>query len=151
VNINDFIIRDYQSTDCEAIQNLWNLTGLGGKLRGDDRLVIEKTIQNGGKLIVLVYKMSNEIAGTSWLTTDNRRVYLHHFGIKPEFRGLGLSKLLLKESLSFAKATGMQIKLEVRRDNSAAVKLYTNYGFKYLGDYDVYIIRNYNELKIDLP
>jgi len=84
---------------------------------------------------------SRRIIGTSWLTSDARRIYLHHFGIKPGYRGKGLADLLLKESLEYAKSTGLQIKLEVHKNNKNAIELYKKAGFKYLGDYDVYIIR----------
>jgi ribosomal protein S18 acetylase RimI-like enzyme len=49
---------------------------------------------------------------------------------------------LLKVSLDRARAIGLQTKLEVHRDNKAAIALYQSQGFRYLGDYDGYIIRN---------
>jgi ribosomal protein S18 acetylase RimI-like enzyme len=52
-----------------------------------------------------------------------------------------LGKALLKTSLDRARVLNLQIKLEVHRDNKAAIGLYQNHGFKYLGDYDGYIIR----------
>ena len=76
------------------------------------------------------------------MTFDGRRIHLHHFGILPEYQGRGLSKSLLAESLKFVKKKGYQVKLEVHRSNSVAVKIYEKAGFRYLGDYDVYIIRD---------
>ena len=38
--------------------------------------------------------------------------------------------------MEFAEATGMQIKLEVHRDNLKAIRLYKKWGFNYLGDYE---------------
>ena len=67
---------------------------------------------------------------------------MHHFGILPNYQGKGYSHLLLDESLIHAKKSGMQIKLEVHKDNEIARNLYTNAGFNYLGDYEVYIIRD---------
>ncbi|MBU4487107.1 MAG: GNAT family N-acetyltransferase, partial [Candidatus Delongbacteria bacterium] len=81
----------------------------------------------------------------SWITNDKRRNYLHHFGIREEYRGSGLAQKLLEISLEFCKNNGLQIKLEVHKDNLKAIKLYENYKFKYLGDYLIFIIRNYNE------
>ncbi len=138
--------RDYRPDDFEAVEALWNATGMGGAVRGDDHPVIQKTIRQGGKLVILENENTGEIIGTSWLSQDGRRIYLHHFGIKPEYQGRGYSKLLLKSSLDFAKQTGLQIKLEVHEDNKVARDLYIKAGFKYLGDYDVYIIRNYDNL-----
>ena len=140
MNLN---IRDYKPEDFEQVDRLWKDTGMGGDERGDDNKIIEQTLKLGGRLIILEDTSSGDIIGTSWLTTDGRRIFLHHFGIRPEHQGKGYSKKLLKESLEFAKSTGKQIKLEVHRtQNLRAINLYRKYGFKYLGDYDVYIIRN---------
>jgi ribosomal protein S18 acetylase RimI-like enzyme len=140
----DTHIRNYVPGDFEDVADLWEATGMGGKFRGDDNLVIQNTIKLGGRLLILELTENAEIIGTSWLTLDGRRVYMHHFGIKPEYQGFGFSKILLKESMNFAKSTGLQIKLEVHRNNLKALKLYQKGGFLHLGDYDVYIIRDYN-------
>ncbi len=88
------------------------------------------------------------IIGTSWMTFDGRRIHLHHFGISPSYQGKGLARPLLKESLKFVKEKGYQVKLEVHRTNDAALRLYKNYGFEYLGDYDIYIIRDVQSIDI---
>jgi ribosomal protein S18 acetylase RimI-like enzyme len=141
----DTTIRNYVANDYGAVANLWEATGMGGKFRGDDNQVIQNTVKLGGRLIILELTDNAEIIGTSWLTLDGRRVYMHHFGIKPEYQGFCFSKILLKESMNFAKSTGLQIKLEVHRNNLKALKLYQKGGFLHLGDYDVYIIRDYNQ------
>ncbi|MCB2221903.1 MAG: GNAT family N-acetyltransferase [Bacteroidetes bacterium] len=138
--------RDYQPEDFKEVAALWEATGMGGEFRGDDRQVIDRSIQVGGKLLILEDEHTHKLIGTSWMTMDGRRIYLHHFGISPAFQGKGFSKQLLKASLAFAKKTGLQLKLEVHRDNIIARELYIKAGFKYLGDYDVYIIRNYENL-----
>ncbi len=96
--------------------------------------------------MVIESNASGRIAGTSWMTCDGRRLLLHHFGILPEFQGKGLSKLLLKESLRFAKETGLQVKLEVHSSNHRAINLYNKFGFKLLKDYCIYIIRDISNL-----
>lgn len=142
MNDSEYILRDYEPADYNAVEQLWNETGLGGKFRGDTSEVILRTLSMDGKLIVVETAIDKQIIGTSWITLDGRRAYLHHFGIRKEFRGNGIAKTLLTESLKFAKEKGLQIKLEVHSNNKAAISLYQKYGFKYLGDYDVYIIRN---------
>jgi ribosomal protein S18 acetylase RimI-like enzyme len=134
-------IRNYILSDYEQLQYLWEVTGMGGKFRGDNEAVIAKTINAGGKLFVLIHE--NKLIGSSWITNDARRLYLHHFGISPEYQGKGLSKLLLDESLKFARETKLQIKLEVHKDSEIALKIYKKAGFGYLGDYEVHIIREY--------
>ncbi len=139
---NDPIIRDYKEDDYNQISELWSLTGLGNPERGDNAETIKRTLALGGKLLVIASKTSGQIIGTSWMTCDGRRILLHHFGILPDFQGKGLSKILLKESLQFAKKTGLQVKLEVHSSNIRAINLYNKFGFKLLKEYCIYIIRD---------
>ncbi len=142
----DFYIREYVDSDYPEMILLWESLGLGGAQRGDDDKVIRRTILMGGQLLLLIEKETGKIIGTSWLTVDGRRTYLHHFGIHTDFQGRGLSKMLLNESLQLAKTYGMQIKLEVHKYNQKALGLYLKAGFTYLGDYRVYIIRDISKI-----
>jgi len=142
----DFNIRNYRKGDFKEIMDLWIATDLGRPERGDNKKIIEESIIMGGSLLVMEEKASGKVTGTSWMTFDGRRIHLHHFGILPEYQGIGLSKPLLEESLRFVRKKGYQVKIEVHRKNLKAISLYKKAGFEYLGDYDVYIIR-----KIDTP
>ncbi|MCD6122083.1 MAG: GNAT family N-acetyltransferase [Spirochaetales bacterium] len=148
-----YIIRDYKENDYQALVDLWNRTGLNTPGRGDDRQVINRTLSMGARLFILATDNAasggNTLIGSAWITTDGRRLYMHHFGIVPEFQGIGLSKRLLKKTLQYAKDRGMQIKLEVHRDNETAKRIYLKGGFKYLGDYQVYIIRDTQSINIE--
>ena len=135
-------IRDYKENDFAGIATVWKETRLGGTERGDDAAAIKRTLKVGGRFLVMEEIKTSRIIGTSWLAWDGRRTHLHHFGILPSFQRKQLGSLLAKESLRIAKELGTQIKLEVHRDNLAAINLYRKFGFKYLGDYDVYIIRD---------
>ena len=135
-------IRDYRPSDYPAIEKLWAETGLGGAVRGDNQQIIEQSIAMGGKMLVAVLD-DQTLVGTSWMTFDGRRIHLHHFGISPAYQRKGLGRQLALASLAFAKEKGYQVKLEVHQTNTAAVELYKSLGFRYLGDYDVYIIREY--------
>jgi [ribosomal protein S18]-alanine N-acetyltransferase len=139
-------IREYKEGDFEGIMSLWVATGMGRPERGDDAGTIERSLTIGGAMFIMTDDESGKIIGTSWITFDGRRLFLHHFGILPEYQGRGLSKELLKKSLEFAKAKGIQVKLEVHRNNIIARNLYINAGFEYLGDYDVYIIRDFDRV-----
>lgn len=143
---SDFFIREYVDSDYPEMISLWETLGLGGAQRGDDEQIIKRTINMGGKLLLMVEARSESIIGTSWLTVDGRRTYLHHFGIHADYQGNGLSKTLLNESLKTARSFGMQIKLEVHKDNLKALGLYSKAGFTYLGDYLVFIIRDISTL-----
>jgi ribosomal protein S18 acetylase RimI-like enzyme len=143
------IIREYHKGDFDAIMNLWIATGLSRPERGDDEATVERSIEMGGRMLVMCTESpAQEIIGTSWMTFDGRRLHLHHFGIDPVFQGRGLARELLRESLRFVKEKGYQVKLEVHRSNAVAVELYLKAGFEYLGDYDVYIIRDIQSIQI---
>ncbi len=143
--ISRITIRDYQPEDYPAIESLWHVTGLGGSWRGDDQAVIEKSLAIGGKLLVATLD-NGTLVGTSWMTFDGRRLHLHHVGVLPDYRRSGIGRLLSIESIRFACEQRVQIKLEVHRSNTAAVSLYKELGFEYLGDYDVYIIRDFHAI-----
>ncbi|MFW6019210.1 MAG: GNAT family N-acetyltransferase [Bacteroidales bacterium] len=135
-------IRDYQKGDYDGVISVWEATGVGDKKRGDNAQIIEQSIKMGGKMLILEYHYN--IIGTSWMTFDGRRIHLHHLAVLPEYQNQGYGKLLTKKSIQFAKETGFQIKLEVHSANLQAINLYKKIRFEYLGDYDIYIIRNLN-------
>ncbi len=139
-----YSFKTYKPNYYNEVKALWKSTDLDDEKRGDDELVVLRSIKQGGQLILMIHENSEEIIGTSWITNDGRRLYLHHFCIKPEYQGTQLSKPLLNESILFAKEKNMQIKLEVHEKNNKALNLYSNYGFNNLGDYQVMIIRNIN-------
>jgi len=143
------IIREYHKGDFKGIMNLWIATGLSRPERGDDEATVERSIEMGGRMLVMCPESpAEEIIGTSWMTFDGRRLHLHHFGIDPSFQRRGLARELLRESLRFVKEKGYQVKIEVHRSNAVAVELYRKAGFEYLGDYDVYIIRDIQSIEI---
>ena len=141
-----YIIRDYKNEDFDKLNDLWQETGLGGAQRGDNAIIISHSIELGGKLILLENTDTKEIFGSSWMTFDGRRLHLHHIGVKPNYQNKGFGKLLTRESLKFAKEKGCQIKLEVHQTNKKAIEIYKKLGFSFLGDYDVYIIRDVNSI-----
>ncbi|MCB0805497.1 MAG: GNAT family N-acetyltransferase [Bacteroidales bacterium] len=141
-------IRDYRKGDYEVVNKLWIETGMGGAFRGDDEDVINKTIRVGGRLRLMIEQETEQVIGTSWLSTDHRRLYMHHFGIDPAYQRTGLSKILLKDSLHIAFEMGMQVKLEVHSTNKIAQHVYKKYGFENLGDYDVLIMRDVEKINL---
>ncbi len=142
--MENMVIRDYKPEDYPAITDLWLKTGLGGAHRGDNKQIIEKSIKMGGKLLIAEGE-DKRLLATSWMTFDGRRIHLHHFGVLPAFQGRGIGRKLTMESIKFAKNKGFQIKLEVHKTNTEAIKLYTQLGFSYLDDYLVYIVRSYDD------
>ena len=120
---------------------MWNQTDLGGAQRGDNQAIIEHSI---ARCMLIAETNDGTVVGASWMTFDGRRIHLHHIGVKPDFQRKGIGRMLTEQSINFAKVKGYQIKLEVHKNNIFAVRLYKKLGFKYLGDYDVYIIRSFD-------
>jgi ribosomal protein S18 acetylase RimI-like enzyme len=143
LNLNNYRIRLFEESDYESVLELWELTGLGGAHRGDNLKIINNTIKAGGIFYILENVLNKKIVGTAWITNDKRRLYLHHFGIHPDYQGLGLSHILAKACIEYGKKLDLQMKLEVHTNNIKAKQLYEKYQFKKLGDYEVYIIREY--------
>ena len=142
---NEIKIRDYKSSDYDEVQNLWDLTGMGGKERGDDNDEILSTIEAGAKFIVL--EKNEMIIGTAWLTHDYRRTYLHHFGIHPDFQGKGLANKLMDKCMLYIKELGYQVKLEVHKENVKAINLYNKYKFNDFPGYELMMNRIINQQK----
>ena len=135
------LIRDFNPDDYQALIDLWMLTGMGGEERGDNLDIILATIDSGGKLLVMIDE-GGKLIGSSWLSNDQRRMFIHHFSIHPDFQGRGLSKPLLERSMDYCRSVGLQVKLEVHKENKRALNLYKNYGFSDLTDYEVLIMRD---------
>jgi ribosomal protein S18 acetylase RimI-like enzyme len=137
---NGLKIRDFHDNDYPQLVELWKSTGLWKDERSDDLEVIKRTLKHGGKLLVLV--CDEKIIGSSWLTTDGRRLSIQYFAIAPQYQGKHFSHVLMKEAIKFAAKKGMQVKLEVHKTNIKAKKLYEKWGFKPLEGYRIYILRD---------
>lgn len=145
MSFNHLSIRNYSHGDFKPVMKLWESTKLANQERADTEEVIEKTINHGGLFLLLTLRETDEIIGTSWITNNQRRLYLHHLGIAPRYQGRGYAKYLLEETIKQARETGLQMKIEVHKSNKVALNLYKEYGFKALGDYEVFIIRDLAE------
>jgi len=146
-NILDQItFRAFRKKDFPEILKLWQLCGMGGEERGDTAETILKCNSHGGYFVVLECTSQKIIIGTSWMTWDGRRIYLHHFCIHPEYRGKGFGKLLGHECLRFIAKKGAQVKLEVHKNNQIAKKIYEKLGFFAFTDYDIYMIREVKKI-----
>ncbi|MDZ7633296.1 MAG: GNAT family N-acetyltransferase [Bacteroidales bacterium] len=147
--MNHITVRHYSAGDFTGIMELWTATGMSRPERGDDEETVERSIALGGAMLVMCdTNTGGSIIGTSWMTFDGRRIHMHHFAITPAYQGRGLSGMLVKESLRLVREKGYQVKLEVHRTNKKAVQLYKKAGFEYLGDYDIYIIRDIQSIEI---
>jgi ribosomal-protein-alanine N-acetyltransferase len=58
---------------------------------------------------------------------------VHTIGVDPEWQGRGIGKMLLEELLGRADEAKAPVFLEVRTDNTTAIRLYEKYGFEQIG------------------
>ena len=76
-----------------------------------------------------------QVAGLGALGVRGKRGWIGGFGLSPTYRGHGLGRLLLEETLACARALDMhQVELEVLRQNEAAIHLYTRADFRSVGE-----------------
>ena len=78
-----------------------------------------------------VLTVDGEIAGYAVIDTQILpESELFNIAVSPEYRGKGLSKLLMDSALADARKLGAEtVLLEVRASNAAAIGLYEKYGF----------------------
>ena len=134
------IIREYRPSDFPQVEAIWKDTGIYTVERGDTAAMIKRCNQQGGKFLVMEDPQDRNLAGTSWMTYDGRRIHLHHFAITPRLQGKGYGRKLAIASLEFARDHRCPLKLEVHSSNIHAISLYKSLGFEVFENYDVYMI-----------
>ncbi len=139
IHISDLFNQDI----FQQLLKLWEITGVSNPQRGDDYEVIEKTLQQQGK-IISVWNCELLI-GACWLTSDCRRLYLHHMAVLPGYQNQGIGHKLMKESVAYASRLKLQLKLEVNENNPAAIHLYQKFGFNFIEHYQPMIRRKIGE------
>lgn len=79
-----------------------------------------------------------------------RLARIYSFGVAPEARGLGVGEALVREAESTARSAGrIVMRLEVRTDNSAAIKLYRRLGYRQFGTYRDYYADHGDALRFE--
>lgn len=83
-----------------------------------------------------IAEVDGEIVGSiAIIGHSNEHAQLRWFMLHPQFRGLGLGKLLFLEAISYCKKVGYQsIFLETTEDQKAAIDIYKKAGFKKISE-----------------
>lgn len=95
----------------------------------------EKLAQYGK--VWIHYDMGNPISIIAGYFNDEttRTAYLSMLAVAEDYQGKGLASALLSEFEDYAGKHGLTyVKLEVRKQNSVAQKLYSKFGYKVMGD-----------------
>ena len=97
----------------------------------DLRLYAKKIVTNGETFVA---KQGKKIVGLiSYYSNDleNREGYISVLCVLPNYRGQGLSRMLVDKAIENCKNAGMEtISLKVYRSNAVAYSLYLSYGFE---------------------
>jgi ribosomal-protein-alanine N-acetyltransferase len=93
--------------------------------------------------IALVAKANNDIAGfiIAQIEIENTTMFGHiiTINVAPNYRRKGIAQKLLKETETLLKQKGInEIHLEVKEDNTPALKLYQNLGYQKIGKIEKY-------------
>ncbi len=124
---------DFSPAIYTQISKVWAETKVGNPARGDTYEVVLNTLSQNGK--ILTVWEDTLIIGTCWLTSDNRRLYLHHMAVLPTYQNHKVGQLLIKSSIEYAKKLKLQLKLEVNLQNNQAIHLYKKFGFEFIENY----------------
>ena len=84
----------------------------------------------------LAAEREGEVAGFMTLKNEawNRRVWLTHLYIAPEFRGVGLGTFLIGRAMKYAKIKKARgVWLETQNFNYPAIRFYRRQGFEFCG------------------
>lgn len=77
----------------------------------------------------------------AWVSFDQAEVM--HIAVEPKFRGQGIGTLIFGALIEAVKKRGAKsVTLEVRPSNTAAIKLYENFGLKSVGRRKGYYLDN---------
>lgn len=134
---------DFNKEIYDEIGAVWFATGVGNPARGDSFEVVENTLRHDGRIITV--REEDKVIATCWLTSDFRRLYVHHMAVLPAYQNQNIGHQLMKEAVAYAKTLGLQMKLEVNENNPQAIHLYKKYGFEFIEHYLPMIKRNIEE------
>ena len=95
---------------------------------------IEEAVNDSG--LAVVAEIGGAIAAfmTVKFETWNRRAWLTHIYVAPEFRGCGVGTKLVGEAVNFAEGLAARgLWLETQNFNYPAISYYQNFGFQFCG------------------
>ena len=82
--------------------------------------------------IFFVATLDDAVGYASMYATDQqtKTAFMTLLAVRPGCQGMGVGKALMERCLASARENGMkQVRLEVRKDNLRAIRMYEKYGF----------------------
>ena len=129
LNLENIIIDKMSISDLDSISetletdydNFWNYN------------ILKSELQNTNSMY-LICKLDSQILGFAGITITLDSAELNNVVVKKNYRGNGISSLLLNELIKICKSNNcIGLNLEVAYSNTIAISLYEKFGFKQVG------------------
>ena len=105
---------------------------------------------NDDRSIMLLGFIEDELVSIGSLSTPSKKRYHHRselgISVRKDYWHMGVASAMMEELIEFSLEKKIEvIELQVRSDNTNAIKLYQKYGFEKIGTYPKYMkINNIN-------
>lgn len=141
-------IKKAKLEDCKEIAKLFDAYRVFYKLKSDieaAELFLRERISNNESELFIAYTSSNEFTGFVQLypifsSTRMKRLWLlNDLFVSPEYRGQGISKLLIEKSKELCRETkACSLLLETAKTNEIGNQLYPSAGLKLDEEHNYY-------------
>lgn len=122
-------MREMLISDYEAVINLWNETENLSLREADSKQGIDAYLMRN-KGLSFVALCDDKIIGALLVGTDGRRGYLQHLAVSAEYRGKGIGKKLVSQSIRALSSIGIsKTHLFVLNNNVKAQIFYEKCGW----------------------
>jgi N-acetylglutamate synthase len=101
----DFHLAPMTAGDYTEVLDLWNSCE---GVRANETPEEFKRILRRNRGLSCVIRRNEELAAAVLCCHDGRRGYLYHLGVAPQFRKLGLGRILVEHSLAKLREAGIQ-------------------------------------------
>lgn len=83
----------------------------------------------------IVAKIGNEVVGYGGMYSVMGEGYIYNIAVKRKYRKFGIGTNIVNELVNYSKIKSLNfLSLEVRKSNTPAINLYSNCGFKKIGN-----------------
>jgi len=114
--------------DYDAVIALWN--SCEGVRANETREEFDRILERNPGLSSVI-RRGNELAAAVLCCHDGRRGYLYHLGVAPQFRKLGLGRILVEHSLAQLQALGIRrCTIFLIADNKPGEAFWTRTGWR---------------------
>ena len=94
-----------------------------------------KTEINNDLSYFVVAKVGNEVVGYGGMYSVMGEGYIYNIAVKRKYRKFGIGTNIVNELVNYSKIKSLNfLSLEVRKSNTPAINLYSNCGFKKIGN-----------------